>query len=86
MITPVYTAKLGLVTQKTDIDAQKIDGFILKTYEIVLAGLSIHHRLKNIWFFEKTFLFANINMEMVLRISFFIFSDADFWFAKKELI
>lgn len=30
-----YTAKLGLVTSKTDFGAQKIDDLLLVTYEMV---------------------------------------------------
>ena len=36
-MTPSYAKKLGLRTQKTDIKAQKIDGSLLKTYEMVIA-------------------------------------------------
>ncbi len=32
---------LSFTIQKTDIGAQKIDKFILVTYEIVLAGFSV---------------------------------------------
>ena len=37
-MTPAYAAKLGLKDQKTDIGAQKFDGSILHTFEIVLAS------------------------------------------------
>lgn len=37
-MTPVYTAKLGLVIWKTDIDAYKIDGSNLDTYGLVIVG------------------------------------------------
>ena len=36
-ITPVYTKKLGLWSQKTDVGAQKIVGLLIKTYGIVVA-------------------------------------------------
>ena len=37
-ITPRYALKLGLKVRLTDVGAQKIDGSILKTFEIVLAS------------------------------------------------
>lgn len=37
IMTPAYAAKLDLKIQKTNIKARKIDGFILITFEIVLA-------------------------------------------------
>ncbi len=40
-MTSVYIAKLGPVTQITDIVAQKIDGLPLVIYEIILAGFLV---------------------------------------------
>ena len=40
-MTPAFAAKLGLSIRPTGIGAQKIDGFALKTYGIVIAGFSI---------------------------------------------
>ena len=40
-MTPTFTAKLGFITKKTDIGAQKIDVLPLVTYRIVLASFSI---------------------------------------------
>lgn len=37
-ITPAYTSKLGLKVRCTNIGAYKIDGFILKTFKMVLAS------------------------------------------------
>lgn len=36
-MTPICAAKLGLVTQKTDVRAQKIDDSLLETYGITSA-------------------------------------------------
>ena len=44
-MTPAYAEKLGLTTRKTDIGAQKIDGSILVTYEMVITGFSVQDRL-----------------------------------------
>lgn len=40
-MTPAFAAKLGLITQKTSIRAQKIDGSILMTYSIALASFCL---------------------------------------------
>lgn len=37
MITLVYRAKLGFITQKISIEVQKIEYSLLKTYDIVLT-------------------------------------------------
>ena len=37
-MAPTYAKKLGFRMQKTDIRTQKIDGSILETYEMVIAG------------------------------------------------
>ena len=50
-ITLVYANKLGLQTQKTDIGAQKIDGLLLKTYEIVIAAFQVKDKLGRARFF-----------------------------------
>lgn len=38
IMTAAYAAKLGLRVHLTDIGAQKIDGFILEMFEMVLAS------------------------------------------------
>ena len=37
-MTPAYAKQLGLQVQRTDIGAQKIDGSLLKTFGMVIAG------------------------------------------------
>ena len=84
-MTLAYVANLGLTAQKTYISTQKIDGFILVTYEIVIIGFSIKYKLEIVWFFEETFLLANNSIEVILEMFFLIFSNANIRFAKKEL-
>lgn len=83
-ITSTYIAKLGLVIQKTNVGAQKIDGSALKTYGMVIVGFSVQNRLEKVLFFEEVFLLANTSIKVVLRIPFLIFLDADIWFVEKE--
>lgn len=85
-MTPAYVVKLGLVIQKTDNDVQKIDGLPLVIYEMLLVGFSVQNKLKKIQFFEETFMLADTNMEVILGMSFLIFSNANMQLVKKELI
>lgn len=44
-MTLISAVKLGLVTQKTDVGTQKIDGSPLVIYEIVLVGFLVQDKL-----------------------------------------
>ena len=84
-MTSAYTAQLGLIVQKTNVGAQKIDGFYLTTYGMVIAIFQALDTLTCFQFFQETFLLANIDMEVVLGILFLTLSNASVQFAKKEL-
>ncbi len=83
-MTPAYIAKLGLTAQKTSVGVQKIDGSPLETHGMALARFSLQDSLGRVWFFQETFLLANISMEVVLGILFLSFSNADVKFAELE--
>lgn len=85
-MTSTHIAKFDLVIQKTDVGAQKIDSSTLEIYKIVIASFLVQNRLGKIWFFEKSFLWTDTNIELVLGMSFLTVSDIDIWFAEKELI
>ena len=84
-MTPVYTKKLGLQTQRTDVGAQKIDGSNLHTFGMVIAGFQVLGKQGRTRFLQETFLLANTTMEVVLRMPFLIFGNADIQFAEKKL-
>lgn len=73
-ITLAYIAKLGLNVQKTDIVAQKINSSILDIFERVLVNFQIKDKLIRVWFFQKTFLVVNTNLEVVFGMLFLTFS------------
>ena len=81
-----YTTKLGLCTSKIDAGAQKIDGFYLNTFEIVIADCLVKNKLGRVRFFKETFLLTNISLKMVLEMPFFIFSRTDIRFAKQKFV
>ena len=75
VMTPVYIAQLGFKVQKTNIGCQKIDGFSLTNYNIIIAILFIFDKLGCSWFFQETFLLVNISMEVVLGMLFLTFNN-----------
>ncbi len=76
-MTPIYIVKLGVMTWKTDIGTQKINSLSLVTDGVILVGFSVKNKLGKVWFFEKTFLLADNSREVVLKIPFFTFSNAN---------
>ena len=80
-----YTAQLGLKVQKTDVDTSKINRSLLATYGMVIAAFQVLDMLGCSWFFQETFLLANISMEVVLGILFLTLSNVNIQFTKKEL-
>ena len=77
--------KLGLKVRLTNVRAQKIDGFTLETFEMVLASFQMKNKLGRPRFFQKTFLLANLSVKLVLRIPFLSLSNANIQFAQKKL-
>ena len=83
---PAYTSRLGLRDYRNDIGAQKIDGSTLETFGMVLASFQVEDKLGRAWFFQKTFLLADISAKIVLGIAFLTLSNVNVQFVKKELI
>ena len=42
-MTPAYAKQLGLQVRKTNIEAQKIDGSLLRTFGIVIADFQVEN-------------------------------------------
>ena len=83
---PAYATKLGLRARKIDISAQKIDGSHMDTFGMVIVDCSVKDKLGTVRFFSKTFLLANIGLEVVLVMLFLTLSKADIWFAERVLV
>ena len=84
-MTLAYAKQLGLQVQRTDVEAQKIDGSLFRTFGMVIAGFQVEDKLDRIQFFQELFLLAETSMEVVLGMFFLTFSNADIQFAGKEL-
>ena len=55
-------------------------------FGIVLADFQVEDNLGKAWFFQDTFLLADISAEVVLDTPFFTLSNADVQFVENELI
>ena len=80
-MNPNYAQKLGLKIQKTNVGAQKIDGFALETFKRVIVNFQIENKANKPKFFQKTFLIADTKFEVILKIS-----NADVLFSKKKIL
>ena len=62
-----------------------MDGSSLTTYGMVIATFQVVDKLGRFWFFQKTFLLADISIKVVLGMPFLTFRNADIQFAEKKL-
>ena len=76
-MTLAYASKLGLQMEKTDVGAQKIDGLLLETYGIVIAAFRVLNKVGRALFLQQIFLLANTSIEVILRMPFFAFINAN---------
>lgn len=53
---------------------------------MVLASFQIKNNVRKAWFFQKIFLVANINLEIILIMLFFNFNNANIVFKDGKLI
>ena len=81
----VYAKKLGLQIWKTNIGAQKINRSTLFTFEMVIAEFQVQNKLGRARFFQETFLVVNTSIEVVFKMLFLTFSNADVGFLDKKL-
>lgn len=83
-MTPAYALKLDFRVRHTNIRANKIDGPIFEAFKMVLASIQMGDKLRRAQFFQKTFLLANISMEVIFEILFLTLSNSDIQFAMKK--
>ena len=84
-MTPDFAIKLGLIIQKTNVSAQKIDSSALEIYDMVIAKFLFQDKLKKPSFFEKTFLLADTSMDVILEILFLTINNANVNFPGRKL-
>lgn len=84
-MTQVYAFKLGFWVHRINVEAKKIDDSTLKMIRIVLASFELEKKLGKSTFFHKTFLLADISVEVVLMMFFLTFSNVELLFSEQEL-
>lgn len=78
----IFTKKLGLRVWKMEVADEKIDGSIIKTFEIVIAFFVINNKAKKSQFFEETFFLADISIDIILEMFFLTLSNVEINFLK----
>ena len=73
----VFTSQLGFKIRKTNVGAQKIDNTTWKIYGIVVSIFSMSDKDGKEKFFEKNFLLADVNLDIILKMLFLIMSNAN---------
>ena len=81
-----FTLKLGFHIRKTNVRAQKMDGFAPKTFKIIIADLKIEDKAGRSRCFQKTFLVADTKYGAILRMPFLKISNANMIFGKGMLM
>ena len=84
-MSQVFTYQLGFTIRKSNIGAQKIDGTTLETYGMVVSTFFVSDKDDREWFFEKSFLLADVKVEIILGIPFLTIRNADVNFIARDL-
>ncbi len=84
-MSQVFASQLGLKIWKTNIGAQKIDNTTLETYGMVVSTFSVLDKDGRERFFEKSFLFADVKLNVVLKMPFLSMSNTDVDFQARNL-
>ena len=73
----VFTHQLGFAIWKTNVEAQKIDGTTLETYEMIVSTFFVLDKDDRERFFEESFLLANVKPEIFLEMPFLTMSNVE---------
>ena len=78
-----FAQKLDFYIQKTSIGSQKINNFILETFEMVIADFQLEDKANKPIFFQEIFLVADIKFELILKMLFLKINNTDVLFSKE---
>ena len=81
----VFTHELIFKTQKTNVEAQKINSTTLKIYKIIVFIFSVSNKDNRKRFFEKSFLLTNIKSNVVFKMFFLTMSNVNIDFQARDL-
>lgn len=77
VMQPNFARKINFYICKTNVSTQKIDGSRLMIYRMVIALFQLDNKDKKSHFFKKTFLLANISIDVALKMFFLILSNIE---------
>lgn len=80
-----FAKKLGFYIHKTNVNIQKIDCNRPGTFNIVIAFFSVNNKNKKFCFFKKTFVLADISMNIAFEIFFLILNNVEVNFTNCKL-
>lgn len=80
-----FMKKLHFYICQIDIVTQKTDGNRFEIFHIIIAVFLVNNKDKNSCFFKKTFLLANISIDIVFGMSIPIFNNVEINFTDWEL-
>lgn len=83
-IMPVFVAKLDLKFKSIKKSTKNINNSLLIILNIITTQFSIQNSLKKARFLEKSFLLFNINIKVISKIFFLIFSNTNIKFIAGE--
>ena len=84
-MSPAYVIKLSLKIWKTNVGVQKIDGFALETFGMVITDFQVEDKGGKPRFFQETFLVTDTKFEVVLGMLFLKISNAAVAFGEGTL-
>ena len=84
-MSQAFTVLIGLKIRKINIKAQKIAGITLETYKIINSIFSVLDKDNRKRFFKESFLFADVNLDVLLGMFFLIINNADIDFQAYDL-
>ncbi len=84
-MSQTFVQLLGFKIRKTYVEAQKIEGTTLETYEMVVSTFSVSDKDRRERFFEESFLLANVRPDIVLGKPFLTMSNANVDFQARDL-
>ncbi len=84
-MSQAFGQQLGLNNRKTNVGAQKIDGTTLETYRMVVSTFSVSDKDGREWFFEESYLLADVSPDVVLGMPFLTMRYADVDFQARDL-
>lgn len=85
MIQPSFAKKPVFRISKIHVGTQKIDGSKLESYRIMIALVQLDDKDRKSRFFEKTFLLADISLNIAFGMLFLILSNVKINFENRKL-